>query len=117
MPSIDEQREAALTGVLTSPPASGPADAAMRRWVHDACETTSALLLASAPTVAAPDESWADIRSALILRRQQLAWRKKLRTAVACGGWAAAACLAVALIAQRGGPRLSGNGDGQPKTS
>ncbi|HEX2747921.1 MAG TPA: hypothetical protein VHM91_07985 [Verrucomicrobiales bacterium] len=117
MPSIDEQREAALAGVLTSLPATAPADAEMRRWVYDAQQTAASLLLASAPAVAAPEDSWEGIRSALALRRQRQALRKKLRTAAAYGGWAAAACLAVALVMQRGGPRSSRGEDGQPTTS
>src|SRR5436190_19644576 len=76
MPTIDEQRDAALTGVLTSPPAPAPADAALRRWVHDAHQTTAALLLASAPAVAVPADSWAGIHSALAVRRQRQAWHR-----------------------------------------
>ncbi|HWB03893.1 MAG TPA: hypothetical protein VG796_12775 [Verrucomicrobiales bacterium] len=117
MPSNDEQREAVLTGVLTSPPASVPADPAMRRWVHDACETTASLLLASAPAVAAPEDSWDAIHSTLVLRRQRQALRKKLRTVAAYGGWAAAACLAVALVVQRGEPQSSGSEGGGSTTS
>jgi hypothetical protein len=117
MPSIDEQREAALSGVLTNPPSPVPADAALRRWVRDACETTGALLLASAPAVKAPEDSWSGIRAALVLQRRRQAWRKKLRIAAACGGWAAAACLAVTLVLQRGGTRPPEDGSGHETTS
>ncbi len=100
MQTTDSQKETILTRALAGPPDIAPAAAAGQRWLRNVNETSAALLLASAPAVALPADSWSGIKAALHVQRSKVERTRKFQKAMLWGGWAAAACLALTWSAQ-----------------